>query len=57
MTGNKRAFVNIKKDKGFVSYGNNNSTKVLGKGTVKRGCKNFMDESVLLVDNMKSIIC
>ena len=34
MIGNKSAFFNIEKDKGYVSFGNNNSTKVLGKGTV-----------------------
>ena len=31
MTGNKSAFVNIEKDKGFVSFGNNNSAKYWGK--------------------------
>ena len=53
MTGNKNDFVNIKKDKGSVSFKNNNSTKVLGKGIVKLGSKNFLDENVLIVDNMK----
>ena len=53
MKGNKSSFVNIEKDKGSVSFGNNNSTKVLGKGTVKLGSKNSMAENVLLVDNMK----
>ena len=53
MTGNKDDYVNIEKDKGSVSFGNNNSTKVLGKGTVKLGTKNSLAENVLLVDNMK----
>ena len=39
MTCNKYAFVNIEKAKGFVSFGNNNSAKVLGKGIVKLGKK------------------
>ena len=54
MTGNKSAFVNIEKDKGSVSFRNNNSAKVLGKGTVKLGSKNSFTETVLLVDNMNS---
>ena len=53
MIGNKSEFVNIDKEKGFVSFGNNNSTKVLGKGTIKLGRKNSLAENVLLVDNMK----
>ena len=53
MTGDKDAFVNIEKDKGSVLFGNNNSAKVLGKGTVKLGSKNSLAENVLLVDNMK----
>ena len=51
--GNKDSFVSIEKDKGSVSFGNKNSTKVLGKGTVKLGSKNYLAENVLLVDNMK----
>ena len=54
MTRNKSDFVNIEKDKGFVSFGNNNSTKVLGKGTVNLGSKNSLDENFLLVDKMKN---
>ena len=53
MTGNKSAFVNIENDKVSVSFGNNNSTKVLGKGTIKLGSENSLAENVLLVDNMK----
>ena len=53
MTGDKDAFVNIEKDKGSVSFGNNNLAKVSGKGTVNLGSKNSLAENVLLVDNMK----
>ena len=53
MTRNKSAFLNIEKDKGHVSFRNNNSAKVLRKGTVKLGSKNSLAENVLLVDNMK----
>ena len=53
ITCNKDAFINIEKQKGSVSFGNNNSTKVLGKGTINFGSKNSLAENVLLVDNMK----
>ena len=53
MTGNKSSIFNIETNKGYVSFGNNNSTKVLGKGTVKLGSKNSLAENFLLVDNMK----
>ena len=39
MIGNKSAFANIEKDIESLSFGNNNSTKVLGKGRVKLGSK------------------
>ena len=38
MTGSKDVFC-LEKDKGYVSFGNNNSAKLLGKGTVKLGNK------------------
>ena len=53
MTHNKSSFVNIEKDKGSVSFGNNNSAKVQEKGTVNLGSKKPLAENVLLVDNMK----
>ena len=53
MIGNKDDFANIEKDKGSVSFGNKNSTKVLGNGTIKLENKNSLDENVLLVDNLK----
>ena len=53
MTSEKYDFFNIEKDKGSISFGNNNSAKVLGKGTVKLGSENSLAENVLLVDNMK----
>ena len=53
MTSNKSGFVNIEKDKGSVSFENNNSKKVLGKGIVKLGSKNSLAKNVLLIENMK----
>jgi hypothetical protein len=54
MTGDKDIFVTLKKEKdGSVSFGNDNSTKIIGKGTIKLGSKDAMEENVLLVENMK----
>jgi hypothetical protein len=54
MIGDKYWFVTLKKERnGSVSFGNDNSTKIIGKGTIKIGSKNAMAENVLLVENMK----
>jgi hypothetical protein len=54
MIGDKDRFVTLKKERdGLVSFGNDNSTKIIGKGTVKLGSKDAMEENVLLVENMK----
>ena len=53
MIGRKSDFFNIDKDKGTVSFGNKNSTKVFGKGTIKIGSEKSLDENVLLEENMK----
>jgi transposase InsO family protein len=54
MTWDKDRFVtlNIEND-GSISFGNDNSVKIIGKGTVKLGSKDTMAENVLLVENMK----
>jgi hypothetical protein len=54
MTGGKERIVTLKKEReGSVSFRNDNSTKIIGKGTVKLGRKNAMAENNLLVGNMK----
>ena len=54
MTGHKNRFVTLKKEKdGSVSFGNDNPTKIIGKGIIKLGSKYAMAENVLLVKNMK----
>jgi hypothetical protein len=54
MTGDKNKFVTLKKEKeGSVTFGNDNSTKIIGKGTVSLGNKDVVAENVLLVENMK----
>jgi hypothetical protein len=54
MTWDKDIFVTLNKENdGSISFGNDNSSKIIGKGTVKLGSKDTMAENVLLVENMK----
>ena len=54
MTGDKNRVVDLKKEKdGPVTFGNNNSAKILGRGIVSLGSKYAMAENVLLVEDMK----
>jgi hypothetical protein len=54
MTGDKNRFITLKKEKdGSVSFGNDNSARIIGKGTVKLGSKDAKIENFLLVENMK----
>jgi hypothetical protein len=51
MTRNKDKFLNLKKQKGKVTFGDNALGNILGKGTVNLGKDKA--EKVLLVENMK----
>jgi hypothetical protein len=54
MIGDKIKFINLtKREKGSVTFGDNVSAKILGKGTVTLGNKKNKAENVLLVENMK----
>jgi hypothetical protein len=54
MTGDKNRFITLKKERdGPVSFGNDNSAKIIGKGTVKIGSKDAKGKNVLLVESMK----
>ena len=54
MTGYKGNFLNFKEEKGGnVYFGDNGSTKIIGKGTVSLGNKKTKEENVFLVENMK----
>jgi hypothetical protein len=54
MTRDKRKFLTLtKKDKGKVTFGDNVSAKILGKGTFSLGNKKNKAENVLLVENLK----
>ena len=53
MTGDSRKFITLKDNKGKLTFGDNMSSKIIGKGTsvVNRMIK---AENVLLVENLKS---
>jgi hypothetical protein len=54
MTGDRDKFLTLQKERdGFVSFGNDDSSKIIGKGTVRIGNKNEKVENVLLVEDMK----
>jgi hypothetical protein len=53
MTRDQRKFINLKKKSGNVSFGDDSSTKILGKGIVKLGSENVKAGKVLLVEYMK----
>jgi hypothetical protein len=54
MTGDRDKFLTLRKERdGLVSFGNDDSTKIIGKGTVGIGNKNTKAENVLLVEDMK----
>jgi hypothetical protein len=54
MTGDRDKFLTLRKERnGSVSFGNDDSAKIIGKGTVQIGNKNEKAENVLLVEYMK----
>jgi hypothetical protein len=53
MTGDQREFVSLKKKGGNVTFGDDSSTKILGKGIVKLGSENVKEGKFLLVEDLK----
>jgi hypothetical protein len=53
MTRDQRKFVILKKKGGNVAFGDDSSTKILGKGTVNLGSENVKAGKVLLVEDLK----
>jgi hypothetical protein len=50
MTGDKDKFITLQKEKhGSVSFGNDNSSKIIGEGIVQIGNKNEKAQNVKLV--------
>jgi hypothetical protein len=54
MIGDRDKFLTLRKERnGSVSFGNDNSVKIVGEGTVRIGNKNEKAQNVLLVEDMK----
>ena len=54
MNGDENMFLSLKKEnEGTVAFGNDDSTKIMGKGTVSLGSKDAVANNVLLIENMK----
>jgi hypothetical protein len=54
MTGDRDKFLTLRKERdGSISFGNDDSSKIIGKGTIRIGNKNEKAENVLLVEDMK----
>jgi hypothetical protein len=54
MTCDKDKFLTLQKEKnGSISFGNDNSSKIIGEDTVRIGNKNEKAQNVLLVEDMK----
>ena len=53
MTRDKIKFLKLTKEKGSVTFGDNVSAKILGKGTITLGNKKNKAENVLLVEIIK----
>jgi hypothetical protein len=55
MIGDRDRFLTLRKERdGSVSLGNDDSTKIIEKGTVIIGNKNTKAENFLLVEDMKN---
>jgi hypothetical protein len=53
MTSDRDNFLTLRKERGSISFGNDDSSQIIGKGTVIIGNKNTKEENVLLVEDMK----
>jgi hypothetical protein len=53
MTGYQRKFASMKNKGGNVTFGDDSSTKILGKGIVNIGSENVKERKVLLVEYLK----
>jgi hypothetical protein len=55
MTGDRDRFLTIRNERyGSISFVNDDSDKIIQKGTVRIGNKNTKAENVLLVEDMKN---
>ena len=51
--GNKNTFRSFQEKEGTITFGNDNSSKILGKGLVSLGSKDASAKNVLFIENMK----
>jgi hypothetical protein len=57
MTGDKDKFITLRKERdGSASFGNDESSRIIGRGTIRIGNKDTKAENVLLVEDMKQIL-
>ena len=52
MTGNKNTFRTLQEKEGTMMFGNDNPSRILGKGKVSLGSKDASSKNVLLIKNM-----
>jgi hypothetical protein len=59
VTGDEDKFLTLRKERdGSVSFGNNDSARIIGRGIVRIGNKDTKEEYVLLVEDMKhNLLC
>ena len=53
MIGKKNTFRSLQEKEGAITFGNDNSSKILGKGTISLGRKDASTKNVLLIGNMR----
>ena len=53
MIGNRNTFQTLQEKDGTTTFGNDNSSKILGKGTVSLGNKDATTKNILFIENMK----
>jgi hypothetical protein len=54
ITGDRDRFLTLRKKRdGSVSFGNDDSSKIIGKGTIRIGNKNTKAKKFILVEDMK----
>ena len=53
MIGNKNTFRSLQENEGAITFGNDNSSKILGKKTTSLGSKDASAKNILLIENMK----
>jgi hypothetical protein len=53
MTGDQYKSISLKRKGGNVTFGDDSSAKILGKGVAELGRKNVKSKNVLLVEDLK----